>query len=451
MILKASQRGGATALGQHLLKAENEHVEIHEMRGFVSDDLMGAMKETQAVAKGTRCKQFLFSVSLNPPESANVGIDVFESAIDRIEQANGLSGQPRMIVFHEKEGRRHAHAVWSRIDADTMTARPLPFFKSKLRDLSRSLYLEHGWSLPRGLMDSKERDPHNFSLSEWQQAKRMGKDPRELKAAIQECWATSGNGQAFAKALESRGLYLARGDRRAHVAVTYEGEVLSIARMIGLKVKDVAAKLGKADDLRSVDDTRTHIANAVAPRLEKLLAIAATAEARELSPLDERRIAMKEQHASERQKLDDGQRKRAMAEAKTRSERLRHGMAGLWDRMTGQHGRTVKQNETEAYQTFRRDRQQRNELTAAQMKDRRSLQREIVAVRVRHASRTSELYRDLARQNEMRQRDDTLRDRFIDAASRIGAAHSTPVRQGRNADGRGISGRNAGRGPDLGR
>ncbi|WP_066769237.1 relaxase/mobilization nuclease domain-containing protein [Sphingobium sp. CCH11-B1] len=119
MILKASQRGGATALGQHLLKTENEHIEIHEIRGFVSDDLMGAMKETQAVAKGTRCKQFLFSVSLNPPQSADVGIDAFESAIDRIEQANGLSGQPRMIVFHEKEGRRHCHAVWSRIDADT--------------------------------------------------------------------------------------------------------------------------------------------------------------------------------------------------------------------------------------------------------------------------------------------------------------------------------------------
>lgn len=451
MILKASQRGGATALGQHLLKAENEHVEIHEIRGFAADNLMGAMKEAQAVAKGTRCKQFLFSVSLNPPESADVGIDAFESAIDRIEQANGLSGQPRMIVFHEKEGRRHAHAVWSRIDADTMTARPLPFFQAKLRDLSRSLYLEHGWSLPRGLMDSKERDPRNFSLSEWQQAKRMGKNPRELKAAIQECWAISDSRDSFAKALESRGLYLARGDRRAHVAVTYEREVLSIARMIGVKVKDVAAKLGKADDLRSVDDTKAHIAHAVVPRLEKLLAVASQAKAREMSPLDERRIAMKEQHTIERQKLDNGQRSRVAAEAKMRSERLRHGMAGLWDRMTGQHGRTVKQNEAEAYQAFRRDRQQRSDLIAEQMKDRRSLQREIVAVRVRHASRTSELYRDLARQNEMRQRGDTLRDRFTDAASRIDAAQLTPVRQGRNADGRGMSGRDSGRGPDLGR
>ncbi len=300
-------------------------------------------------------------------------------------------------------------------------------------------------------MDSKERDPHNFILSEWQQAKRIGKDPRALKVAIQECWTTSGNREAFAKALESRGLYLARGDRRAHVAVTYEGEVLSIARMIGVKVKDVAAKLGKADDLRGVDDTRTHIAHSVAPRLEKLLALAARAKAREMSPLDERRIAMKEQHASERQKLNEGQRSRAAAEAKIRNERLRHGMAGLWDRMTGQHGRTVRQNEADAWQAFRRDRQQRNELTAAQMTDRRYLQREIIAVRVRHALRVAELHRDLARQNEIRQRGDTLRGRFTDAASRTDAARSTPVRHARNSDERGMGGRNAGRGPELSR
>jgi hypothetical protein len=40
----------------------------------------------------------------------------FEAAIDMAEQRLGLDGHPRAIVFHEKEGRRHAHAVWSRID-----------------------------------------------------------------------------------------------------------------------------------------------------------------------------------------------------------------------------------------------------------------------------------------------------------------------------------------------
>ena len=202
MILKASQRSGAKQLGLHLLKTEeNEHVEVHEVSGFVADDLMGAMQEAYALSRGTKCQQFLFSVSLNPPADESVRIDVFEQACAMIEERLGLQGQPRIIVFHEKEGRRHAHAVWSRIDPETMTAKPLPFFKTKLRDVAKQLFLENGWRLPQGFVDSQLRDPRNFTLAEWQQAKRGGIDPRQVKAAIHECWAISDSPHAFAAAL----------------------------------------------------------------------------------------------------------------------------------------------------------------------------------------------------------------------------------------------------------
>ena len=65
MIIKASQRANASNLSRHLLNAQdNEHVELHDLRGFMSDDLHGALKEAEAISKGTRCRQFLFSVSL---------------------------------------------------------------------------------------------------------------------------------------------------------------------------------------------------------------------------------------------------------------------------------------------------------------------------------------------------------------------------------------------------
>lgn len=41
-------------------------------------------------------------------------------AIDRLEKDLGLTGQPRAVVVHEKEGREHCHVVWSRIDLDKM-------------------------------------------------------------------------------------------------------------------------------------------------------------------------------------------------------------------------------------------------------------------------------------------------------------------------------------------
>lgn len=109
MILKGSQRSGAKALAAHLLNTEeNDHVEVHTVTGFYSDDLTEAFKEIQAIGKGTRCKQPIFSVALNPPTDARVETKTFEQVIDRIAEATGLTGQPHVVVFHEKEGRRHA-------------------------------------------------------------------------------------------------------------------------------------------------------------------------------------------------------------------------------------------------------------------------------------------------------------------------------------------------------
>ncbi len=257
MILKASQRAGGTQLAIHLLKTdENEHVEVHEVSGFVSDTPLDAFKEAYAISRGTKCRQFLFSLSLSPPEKENVPIEVFEQAITDIENSIGLIGQPRIIVFHEKEGRRHAHCVWSRIDVEKMTAINLPHFKLKLRDISRALYLEQGWKMPRGLVNSIERNPLNFTQEEWQQTKRIKQDPRAIKEAFQDCWAISDSHTAFASALEERGYYLARGDRRGFVAVDWRGEIYAISRWVGIRTKEVKARFGDPDELPSVEKSK---------------------------------------------------------------------------------------------------------------------------------------------------------------------------------------------------
>ncbi|GAK34610.1 hypothetical protein JCM17846_28900 [Iodidimonas nitroreducens] len=397
MILKGSQRGGAKQLGLHLLKTEeNEHIELHDIRGFISDDVVGALREAEAIARGTKCRQFLFSVSLNPPETQVVRVETFEKALQAIEKRHGLTGQPRVVVFHEKEGRRHAHAVWSRIDAETMTARPLSFYKNKLREVSRQLYLENGWQMPRGLVDPKDRDPRNFSLAEWQQAKRIGRHAGELKGLIQEAWAISDSRQTFSHALEERGLYLARGDRRSHVAVTFEGEVISIARATGRKSKDVRARLGKPDELRSIEDARKRIAEDILPRMKAHLDKARADAKQELNALNARREAMARAHAEERAKLNAGQKARFEAEARMRAERFRKGMAGLWDRLTGKRRELEKQNELEALWALQRDRDQRQMMLNAQLRERQDLQTEIKATRTRHAQALRELHVDTA-------------------------------------------------------
>lgn len=428
MILKASQRSGGKQLGLHLLKTEeNEHVEIHEISGFVADDLMGAMKEAYALSRGTKCKQYLFSVSLSPPAMESVRVEVFEHACVMIEERMGLKGQPRMIVFHEKEGRRHAHAVWSRIDTDTMTAKPLPFFKRTLTAIGKEIFLENGWQMPEGLRDWRLRDPRNFTLAEWQQAKRASLDARELRATVQQCWAISDNGPAFAKALEERGLFLAQGDRRGHVALTIEGEVFSIAKLVGKRTKEVAAKLGDPKQYRTVNETARHIGETVAPRLSRYISEAKRMAHNAMKPLNERKQAMKLQHQQERKLLSEKQRERSFAEQRERASRLRKGVTGIWDRLTGVYAKTRKQNEMEAFFGLQRDRAQRHDLVSAQLKERQALQQEIVRQRERSARQILGLYRDAAQYRRM------MRDGQFE---RDGAERVRPV---------------APRGPELGR
>ena len=69
MILKGSERGGAKQLAAHLLNdRDNDHIALIELRGFVADDLSHALCESYAISKATKCTQFLFSLSLNPPK-----------------------------------------------------------------------------------------------------------------------------------------------------------------------------------------------------------------------------------------------------------------------------------------------------------------------------------------------------------------------------------------------
>ncbi|BCB17697.1 relaxase [Bosea sp. ANAM02] len=381
MIIKASQRAGGKALAVHLMRDdENDHVHVHEVRGFIGEDVESAFREAYAISKGTRCPQFLFSCSFNPPEGETAAVRDFERAIAATEEKLGLSGQPRVIVFHEKNGRRHAHCVWSRIKANEMRAVNMPHFKMKLRDLTRELFIEHGWKMPRGLVNSEERNPLNFSREEWQQAKRISRDPKTIKAIFQDCWAISDSGKAFVQALEARGYYVARGDRRAFVAVDHLGEVYAIARWADVKTKEVNARIGDPAAFSGVGEVKATLAEKVGAKFRRF-AFEAKAE------FDEARLGLLEQ----KRKLVGWQRHerkfqmellaaRQVQEARARYERFSKSLLkSIWDRITGRHAQIRRQNEVEAAARAERDAAERQALIDRHLEERRTLHRQVRA------------------------------------------------------------------------
>jgi hypothetical protein len=398
MILKASQRGGGQDLATHLMRLDdNEHVKLHELRGFASDNLKDAFREAEAVSQGTKCRQYLFSLSLSPPEDARVPVEVFEDTIGRIEDRLGLKDQPRAIVFHEKEGRRHAHCVWSRIDADTMTAKQMSFYKAKLMSVSRDLYLEHGWKMPRGLENAAERNPTNFTLAEWQQAKRQGIDPRWLKSTLQDCWKRSDNQASFESALQDRGFFLAKGDKRGFVVLDHQGEVYSLPRMLDLKTKEVRDRLGDGQQLKGVDQTKTVIGERMTPAMRRHVEESRDQFRRRSALLAQKKEEMTREHRKARADLEGRQAVQWEHETRERAARLPKGLRGLWHRITGQYQEVRRGNELEAKETILRHGEERQAQIDAQREERAALQTEFKSLRSAHAKQLLELREDIGR------------------------------------------------------
>ncbi|WP_421929790.1 relaxase/mobilization nuclease domain-containing protein [Neoaquamicrobium sediminum] len=395
MILDGNQRGGARDLAIHLMKPENEHIELHEIRGFMADTIMGALREAEAICRGTKCVRHLYSLSLSPPETANVPVSAFEDAVQRIEEKLGLAGHPRVIVFHEKNGRRHAHCIWSRINVGTMTAVRMSHDRRKLADISRQLYLEHGWKMPEGLIDPDLRNPFNFDRKEWFQAKRAGKDPRDIKNALQQCWAASDSGPAFRSALEARGYWLAQGDRRAVVAIDINGEIYAVARWIGLKTRDVVSRTNDIVSLPSVAEVRGHVSRLVREKMAGFVDSVTEEFIRAAQALESQRIALVEQQRKARRELHATQEIRAIHEGRQRAKRFRKGILGLWDRVTGKQAEIRKENELATAASARRDNTERHALISAQLLERKHLQGEIAEERRAHVRQLAQLYREI--------------------------------------------------------
>lgn len=396
MILKGNQRAGAAQMGFHLLRAdENDHVEVHEIRGFMARNVVDALREAYAIARGTKCTQFMYSLSLNPPEREHVPVAAFEDAINQAEVRLGLTGQPRVIVFHEKEGRRHAHCVWSRIRPASMTAINMSHTKLKLRELARQLFIEHGWRMPRGLVKSEERNPLNFSREEWQQARRINRDPKVIKQIFQDCWAISDSAKAFRQAMEARGYYLAQGDRRGHVAIDWTGEIYAIARWTGVRTKEVSAKLGDSADLPPIEQVTKQIAERLAVKRTAFAAEAKSEFDAARTNLMNKKRGLVARQRRERAVLWEKQTERWAEESRARAERFRKGLKGLWDRITGRNTRIRQHNEREAQEARRRDHAERQQLIDRQLTERRELQKQIVSLRARHEQQAAEFQSDL--------------------------------------------------------
>ena len=251
MIISGLQTGNTRWLAAHLQNAaDNETIELAEITGTVAQDIDGALAEFDAITAGTKAKEGVYAAFINPPQPLTR--EQFMRAIDMIAERLGLSGQPRIVLFHTKQGRHHCHVVWSRIDLGRMRAIHLSHDRQKLRACARELAAEFGLDLPPGLQEDvgtpRFERPKQPTKAEKSMAEISGIAVAERRAAITARYRRADNAEAFINALEEAGYILARGDKRCFVVVDIAGHVHSLARQIeGARMRDVRAKLEGLD------------------------------------------------------------------------------------------------------------------------------------------------------------------------------------------------------------
>ena len=252
MIIKGKSRGNGGQLGQYLVTpGKNENVRVLEIRGVAAQDVPGAVLEMGALGDAARTEKPLYHAQISARAGERLTEEQSMRAVDLLEEKLGLSGQPRVVVIHEKKGREHIHVVWSRINLERMAAISDSHNYRKHEEVARALEREFGHEHVQGAhaeREGKPRPKRTPSRAEMQQAERSGLTPQQITEDVTALWRGTDSGKAFAAALADAGYVLARGDRRDFVIVDPKCGTHSLARRIeGVRVKDVRDRMVDVD------------------------------------------------------------------------------------------------------------------------------------------------------------------------------------------------------------
>ena len=239
MIIKGKSCSHSAELARHLMRTDhNDNIQILELdECSAAPTLEAAFREYQALAEGlTNAQHGLYETSLSPRNDENLTPAQWEKAVDMLAEELGLTGQPRVVILHEKRGREHVHAVFQRTDVDEQKVISDSYNYPAHEQAARAIELEFGLEITQGVHTrekDEERPLADYSHDEAQQAQRSGIDPINFKEKITDLYEQAETGREFIQALERNGCYLARGERKnIFMVIDEQREAHSLTRSV---------------------------------------------------------------------------------------------------------------------------------------------------------------------------------------------------------------------------
>ncbi len=270
MIVKGASRSSVSYWSKHLLRTDhNEQVEVLETAIWHEDTSQAVYESLHHFQQMSRLtekgEKGLYCAHIDPDGGYEMTPQHWQASVATLEAQLGLSGQPRLMVKHVKDGRDHLHVVWQRTQQleDGKFILVSDSYNYKHHELAaRQMEIDLGHEPVKGVFTGRDRDPETghcrderpvarLHHQEWQQGERIkaaqpDKNAQAIKAELAQLWQQTDSGQAFKAALTQAGYTLARGDKKAiHMVVDPEGEAYDLRRSLpGVKKKELEVRLG---------------------------------------------------------------------------------------------------------------------------------------------------------------------------------------------------------------
>lgn len=232
---------------------KNELTELIDIRGTLARDIKGAFAEMEAIAKGSRCRDFLYHYQINPEPGVTLTPEQWQRAVEASEKALGLEDTQHVVFRHVKDGREHYHVVCNRVrlnERGDLRAVNMGNDAKKREEIAVQLEKEFGLDgLENRPLLTHERGARAPKGWEYKQAERTGgMNPRAMKAQVTALYNESANGKEFTAALERNGFILGKGEKCDFVVIPERGNAANLARRIeGVNIAEIRAKLSDLD------------------------------------------------------------------------------------------------------------------------------------------------------------------------------------------------------------
>lgn len=260
MIVKGKARSGPAQLAAYLLRQDDKERPVLIELWDGSDDLRKAFTTWHAIGEGTRGEHTLYHAQIAPEARYQMTPEQWKRSAEILAEALGMQDHPRAIIVHDGGDKPHAHVVFQRADAATMTMWDDGYNYLKHERASQRMEEEFAHEPVPGKHAKRDRKKQpefpraELTTDEAQQEKRSGLSKEERVAQITALYRSADSGPALKAALEDAGYVLAKGDR-GYVVVDETGGQSVLTRNTGLKKKELESFMAGVplDSLPTVD------------------------------------------------------------------------------------------------------------------------------------------------------------------------------------------------------